>query len=320
MTSFILRRLLVSVLLLAMVSVISFFIVTLTPGSPYPWGDLNPKISEQAKAGYRKKFHLDEPLPRQYALMMRDLFSGRLVSNKDERPVLTKIFERVPATVALNALSMALVFGFGIPAGIWAARRLGRWPDTATTLAAFALIALPGFWISYLLVIFLVKVAGMPVLGLATFGVEYSGWWQAALDRTWHLLVPAGVLALGGIAVQSRYIRATMAETLTEDYIRTARAKGLSEEVVLYTHALRNSIRPILSGIGLLIPELLAGSVIIESIFAYPGLGRLGYEAVMERDYPVLVALNFIVAALVILGNLISDLALAAADPRVRLS
>jgi peptide/nickel transport system permease protein len=133
------------------------------------------------------------------------------------------------------------------------------------------------------------------------------------------LAVPGTILAIGGIAAQSRFIRATMAETLREDYIRTARAKGLSEGEVFYRHALRNSIRPLITGIGLLLPALISGAVIIESIFAYPGIGRLGYEAVLERDYPTLVALNFIVAALVLLGNLISDLLYAAVDPRVRL-
>jgi peptide/nickel transport system permease protein len=143
--------------------------------------------------------------------------------------------------------------------------------------------------------------------------------WPQLLDRIWHLLIPATVLALGGLAAQSRYLRATMIESLREDYIRTARSKGLAENVVLYKHALRNSIRPIISGIGMLLPAMISGAVIIETIFAYPGMGRLGYEAVLERDYPTLVALNFVVAALVLLGNLISDLLYAAVDPRVRL-
>jgi peptide/nickel transport system permease protein len=142
---------------------------------------------------------------------------------------------------------------------------------------------------------------------------------HAGLDTLWHLLLPSTVLAIGGIAAQSRYLRATMIGTLRDDYIRTARAKGLSEETVLYKHALRNSIRPLVTGIGMLLPALISGAVIVENIFAYPGMGRLGYEAVLERDYPTLVALNFVVAALVLLGNLLSDLLYAAVDPRVRL-
>ncbi len=320
MGSFIIRRLLISVLVLFLVSLISFFIMKLTPGSSTLFGDLNPKISPAIKEMYRKKFHMDKPLPNQYGLIMRDLFTGKLVSNKDERPVLTKITERIPATLSLNLVSIVLAYAFGVPFGVWAAKHRGKPTDSALTVVAFALIALPGFWMSYILIIWLVKVAAAPVLGLTTFGVEYASTWQALMDRFWHLLVPASIMAAGAVAVQSRFIRATMTEALSEDYIRTARAKGLAGEAVLYKHALRNSIRPLLTGIGFLLPALLGGSVIIESIFAYPGLGRLGYEAVMERDYPTLMAINFIGAILVLAGNLIADLLYAWADPRVRLS
>ena len=319
MGTFILRRLLIAVVLLFLISLISFFIVTLTPGSPYPWGELNPKISEEVKANFRAKFHLDRPLHEQYSFIMRDLFTGRLRSIKDDRPVLGKILERLPATVSLNVLSLALSLSFGLWLGIFAAKHYGRLPDLLTSILAFVFIALPGFWISYLIVIGLVNWLGAPILGLQTYGVVFDNWWRGFLDRVWHLAVPATVLAIGGIAAQSRFIRATMAETLREDYIRTARAKGLPESDVFYRHALRNSVRPLVTGLGLILPALLGGAVIVESIFAIPGIGRLGYEAVLERDYPTLVALNFIVAALVLLGNLVSDLLYALVDPRVRL-
>ncbi|MEI6376284.1 MAG: ABC transporter permease [bacterium] len=319
MTSFLLRRLALSVVLLFIISLISFFIVTLTPGSPYPWGELNPKISAEVKANFRKKFHLDRPLHEQYAFIMRDLFTGNLRSIKDDRPVMAKILERLPATLALNFTAILISLAFGTLLGVYAARHAGRWQDMAGSFLAFLFIALPGFWISYLLAIVLVKEFGVPILGTQSYGIEFPNAAAAELDRVWHLLIPATILALGGLASQSRYLRATMIETLREDYIRTARAKGLAEEVILYKHALRNSIRPLVTGIGMLLPALISGSVIIESIFAYPGMGRLGYEAVLERDYPTIVALNFVVAALVLLGNLISDLLYAAVDPRVRL-
>ena len=319
MGSFILRRLALSVVLLFIISIISFFIVTLTPGSPYPWGELNPKISAEVKANFRKKFHLDRPLHEQYAFIMRDLFTGNLRSIKDDRPVMAKILERLPATLALNFTAILISLAFGTLLGVYAARHAGRWQDMAGSFLAFLFIALPGFWISYLLAIVLVKEFGVPILGTQSYGIEFPNAAAAELDRVWHLLIPATILALGGLASQSRYLRATMIETLREDYIRTARAKGLAEEVILYKHALRNSIRPLVTGIGMLLPALISGSVIIESIFAYPGMGRLGYEAVLERDYPTIVALNFVVAALVLLGNLISDLLYAAVDPRVRL-
>ncbi len=319
MTSFLIRRLSLSVVLLFIISIISFFIVTMTPGSPYPWGELNPKISAEVKANFRKKFHLDRPLHEQYALIMHDLFTGDLRSMKDDRPVLARIMERLPATLALNFTSILISLSFGTLLGVYAARNAGRWQDIAGSFLAFLFIALPGFWLSYLVAIVLVKGFGVPILGTHTYGIAFPNHLAVALDTLWHLLIPATILAIGGIASQSRYLRATMIGTLREDYIRTARAKGISEEMLLYKHALRNSVRPLVTGIGMLLPAMIGGSVVIETIFAYPGMGRLGYEAVLERDYPTLVALNFVVAALVLLGNLISDLLYAAVDPRVRL-
>jgi peptide/nickel transport system permease protein len=188
-----------------------------------------------------------------------------------------------------------------------------------SSMGAFALIALPGFWVAYLILIGLVNFAGVPVLGTQSYGIDFPSFANRWLDRLWHVVLPGTILALGGIAVQSRYIRATVLEAMHEDYIRTARAKGLPEETVFYKHALRNAVRPLITGIGSLLPALIGGSLIIETIFAYPGMGRLGYEAVLERDYPTLVALNFIVAALILIGNLLADVLYAVVDPRVRL-
>ncbi len=203
--------------------------------------------------------------------------------------------------------------------GVWGARTAGRWPDTTLSVFTFGLLALPSFWISYLVIIGLTKVFGTPVLGTHSYGFEYANGLSEFLDYAWHLALPATILALGGIAAQSRYVRASMLESFSEDYIRTARAKGLDETTVSYKHALRNSLRPVITGIGGLLPALIGGSIIVEAIFAYPGIGRLGYQAVMERDYSLLVALNFITAALVLLGNLIADVLYAIVDPRVRL-
>jgi peptide/nickel transport system permease protein len=319
MLTFLVRRTLIGGVLLFLISLVSFFMITLAPGSPYPWGELNPKISPQVKEAFRKKFHLDRPLHEQYALNMRDMFTGRLRSIKDERPVLERIGERLPATLVLNLYAIAVSLSFGLLWGVWSARRAGSTADVASSVAAFALIALPGFWIAYLILIALVKFAGVPVLGTESYGVDFPNLASQWLDRLWHVALPGTILALGGVAVQSRFIRATVLEAMREDYIRTARAKGLPEEVVFYKHALRNAIRPLITGIGGLLPALIGGSIIIEGIFAYPGMGRLGYEAVLERDYPTLVAINFIAAALILLGNLIADVLYAVVDPRVRL-
>jgi len=319
MLNFILRRLGLSVILLFLISLISFFIITLTPGSPYPWGELNPKVTEKVKEAYRKKFHLDRPIYEQYWLNMKGLFTGSLTSLKDDRPVLQKIGERLPATILLNALAIAISLSFGLYLGIHAAKHAGKLPDLLTSIVAFVFIALPDFWIASLIVIGLVKFTDAPILGTQSYGIDFSNIFVLGLDRFWHLALPAVVLALGGIAAQRMMIRATMVETLKQDYIRTARAKGLSQDIIFYKHALRNSIRPLVTGIGGLLPAMIGGSIIIETIFAYPGLGRMGYEAMLERDYSTLVALNFIVAALVLLGNLISDILYAIVDPRVRL-
>ena len=319
MLHFLIRRSLVSVFLLFCISLVSFFMVTLAPGSPYPWGELNPKITPQVKEMFRKKFHLDRPLYEQYWLNMRDLFTGELRSIKDDRPVLARIAERLPATVMLNVAAIILSLTFGLLIGVFCARYAGTPADTITSLGVFVFIAVPAFWIANLAIIGLVKFAAVPVLGTQSYGIDFPNLASLWLDRIWHIALPATILSLGGIAVQSRYIRASMLETLREGYVRTARAKGLDEDTIFYKHALRNSIRPLITGIGGLLPALIGGSVIVETIFAYPGMGRLGYEAVLERDYPTLVALNFIVAALVLLGNLVSDLLYAVVDPRVRL-
>lgn len=319
MTTFLIRRLAISVVVLFLVSVLSYLIITLAPGSPFPWGDLDPDISPSVKEIYVKKFHLDQPWYKQYGLLMSDMLRLKLVSNKDERPVLRKIGERLPYTLLLNAIALLIEFSFGIALGVYAARHRGTMRDQAATLMAFMFIALPGFWIAYLMCIVLVGYLQVPLLGLVTFGVEHPNSLSYLLDRAWHLFAPAAVLAMGGIAVMSRYVRSSMLEVMGDDYIRTARAKGLDETVVFYKHVLRNSLRPVLTFIGFSLPAMLGGAVIVESIFGYPGMGRLGYEAVLERDYPVLVTLNFVGAMLVLGGNLVADILYALVDPRVRL-
>ena len=317
MVSLIWRRFLVSCALMAMISVISFFIITLAPGSPFPWGDLNPQIASSVKEEYRKRFHLDRPLSEQYYLTIADLVSGRLVSMKDHQPVISKIAQRFPATLQLGFCALVFVYGFGLVLGIHGARHYRRWPDIVGTIAMFACLALPGFWIAYLLIFALANFLQVPVLGTHSLGFENASTLVSIMDRLWHLLVPAFVLSLGAMAAQTRYIRSSLVEVLGEDYIRTARAKGAAPAAVLYKHALRNALRPLITNLGVLLPALLGGSVIIETIFAWPGLGRLAYEAVLERDYTVLVALNLVTATAVLLGTLLSDLIYAAVDPRL---
>jgi peptide/nickel transport system permease protein len=319
MITFIARRLLISVVLVVLISWISFAIVTLTPGSPYPWADMNPKISQAVKDNIRKQFHLDEPIWKQYWYNMRGLFTGELRSFKDGRPVLERIGERLPPTIALNICSMAIALSFGLLIGVYSAKKSGKWQDTTLSTTCFTFLAIPEFWVTYLLIIALTNGMAIPLMGTVSHGIVFPNEMSRGLDWLWHLFVPAIMLSLGGIAGQSRYVRASMMETMREDYIRTAQAKGLKPDTILYRHALRNSLRPLITGIGALLPALIGGAVIIETIFAYPGIGRLGYQAVLERDYPTLVALNFITAILILFGNLIADVLYAIVDPRVRL-
>jgi peptide/nickel transport system permease protein len=249
---------------------------------------------------------------------MKEMFNGDLV-DYNKRSVIALIGERLPWTLLLNGVSLLMVYGIGIPLGIWGARWRGGWRDSTIAFGAFFLISLPNFFISYLFCMLLVKYVEAPVLGLSTFGTDYESWVMVILDHGWHLFAPALVLALPGIAVQSRYVRASMIETLGEEYIRSARAKGLKESIVYYKHALRNSLRPIITFIGFLLVGMIGGSVIVETIFAYPGMGRLGFEALTKRDLPTLMTINFIAAGLVIFGNLLADILYGMVDPRVRL-
>jgi len=180
-------------------------------------------------------------------------------------------------------------------------------------------ISMPSFWLAYMLILLVVQVFGWPVLGARTFGLVELSMTANLFDRAWHLFFPSLILAVGGIASLSRYMRGSMLEVSRQDYITTARAKGLSEEDVKYRHALRNALLPIITIFGLLIPSLIGGSVIIESIFAWPGIGQLSYQSVLSRDYPTIMTLNSIAAVLVLLGNLIADLLYAWVDPRIQL-
>jgi len=183
----------------------------------------------------------------------------------------------------------------------------------------FALISIPGFYLSYLGIIFVVQTFHVDVIGIRTFGREGATVLPGVMDRLWHLVLPSALGVTGSVAVLSRYVRSQMLEVIGSDYVRTARAKGLDEDAVLYRHALRNGLLPFVTMLGLLLPGLIGGSVIFETIFAWPGIGRLGYEAILGRDYPVVIALNFIAAALTVLGTLLSDLLYMVVDPRIRL-
>ncbi len=319
MWAFIIRNILQRVVLLVIVSIIAHSVVHLAPGEPSEVDPANPRMKPADIARIRAAFHLDDPLHVQYVYWMRDLFTGELKSFKDSQPVLPKIWRRFLNPLPLFVCATLLVWSLSFPTGIQAAVRRGSRYDRTTTLVAYTLISIPGFFLSYIEILGVVEIFAVPVIGMKTFGMEHAQPVFRWMDRLWHLVIPSLMSALAGIAVLSRYVRSQMSEVISQDYVRTARAKGLEEDTVIYRHALRNALLPFVTMFGLMLPALIGGSVIFETIFAWPGLGRLGFEAILARDFPVILTVNFIAAALTLAGTLISDILYAVVDPRIRL-
>jgi peptide/nickel transport system permease protein len=317
MASFVLRRLFQLFVTLVGISIISWVIITQAPGSPIAL-TMDPKVSPKVIEQMMKNYDLDKPIYQQYALWLKKLFTGKLYSFKDGRPVMEKIGERIWNTLFLNAVATLIIFSLAIPLGVFSARRQYSFMDNLATFGAYLGISIPSFWLAYLLILATVKLFGYPVLGMRSFVTEDFTTLEMVMDRLWHLLLPSIILAIGGIAGLSRYTRSSMLEVVRQDYVRTAKAKGLPEETVFYKHALRNALLPIITIFGFLIPSLIGGSIIIETVFAWPGIGRLSYQAVLARDYPVVMTILTISAVLTLLGNFIADILYGIADPRIR--
>lgn len=317
MVQYLIRRLLYTFITLIGISILSWVIITQAPGSPIAI-TLDPKVSPKIIEQMEKNYDLDKPIYQQYFLWLKRLFTGKLYSFKDGRPVLEKIGEKIGNTLLLNLVSILIIFSLAIPLGIFSARKQYTFFDHLGTFGAYLGISIPGFWLAYLLILGTVKLFGYPVLGMRSFVTEDLSTLEIVMDRLWHLMLPSFVLAIGGIAALSRYTRSSMLEVVRQDYVRTAKAKGLPEEEVYYKHALRNALLPIVTLFGFLIPGLIGGSIITETVFAWPGIGRLAYQSVLARDYPVVMTINTISAVLVLIGNFIADLLYAVVDPRIR--
>lgn len=319
MLSFIGRSIIQKTVTLFFVSIISFLIIHLAPGEPSQVDPLNPKFTPEVVERFRKEFHLDKPLYVQYAYFYRDLITGTTVSWKDNQAVLGKIWERFLNSLPLFVVGTIITWTLSFPIGIRSAIFRGGLYDRGATFFAYLLISIPGFFFAYILIILVVTRFHVPVIGMETFGLAGASWIRVAMDRVWHLVLPSVLGATGGIAILSRYVRSQMLEVQDQDYVRTARAKGLPEEQVVYRHALRNALLPFVTMFGLILPGLIGGSVIIESIFSWPGMGRMAYEAILARDYPIILTVNFISAVLVLAGTFVSDLLYIVVDPRIRL-
>lgn len=318
------KRLLFMIPLLIGITIICFTVIHLAPGSPTDMQtNLNPKASLEAKERLRSIYNLDKPIYQQYFMWVKKLavldFGNSF--SPDNRPVLDKIAERLPITIAINVLSLILIMLVAIPIGVLSAVRQDSFFDKATSVFVFVGFAVPTFWLALLLMIlFGVNLGWLPISGIRSLNYEYLPPLSAFWDLIKHLIMPVILSAFGGLAGLSRYMRANMLEVIRQDYITTARAKGLSERVVIYKHALRNALLPVITILGLSIPGLIGGSVIFETIFAIPGMGQLFYMSVMSRDYPLVMGVLFIGAILTLLGNLIADLSYAVVDPRIRVS
>ena len=319
MVAFLGRSLVQKCIILFFVSIISFAVIHLAPGEPSQVNPMNPKFTKELVERFRQQFHLDKPLYQQYLLFYRDLFTGKSTSWKDGRPVLAKIYDRFLNSLPLFFVGTLITWTLSFPVGIQSAIKRGGKYDSIATFLAYLLISIPGFFFAYILIIFVVNTLQVPVIGMTTFGFSGASFVNRMMDRVWHLLLPSILGATGGIAVLSRYVRNQMLEVESQDYVRTARAKGLPEEQVHYKHALRNALLPFVTMFGLVLPGLIGGSVIIESIFSWPGIGRMAYEAILARDYPVIITVNFITAILVLAGTFLSDLLYMVVDPRIRL-
>ena len=317
------KRLLALVLTFIGITLISFFVMHLAPGEPMSLqADFNPKMTPEMRQRLRAQYGLDKPLYVQYAKWFKGLVQldlGRSFS-PDRRKVWDKIRERLPITVLINVLSMILIIVVSVPLGVRAAVRQNSLFDQVTTVLVFLAYAAPAFWVALLLMLYFgIELGWLPVSGVHTLmGYEHMNTWQKIMDWARHLVLPVFVSAIGGLAGFSRYTRSSMLEVLRQDFITTARAKGLPERTVIYRHALRNALLPLITILGLSVPGLIGGSVIFESIFAIPGVGQLMWSSVMARDYPVLMGNLVIVSVLTLLGNLLADVGYAAVDPRIR--
>jgi peptide/nickel transport system permease protein len=332
MTAYLIKRLLQIIPTLLGITFITFVIIQLAPGNPAMLklqmgkgeGSLGEKaFSEQIIQQTKELYGLDKPLPVQYFLWVKRIFTLDFgFSYKDHRNVWDKISERLPITILLNVVSIFLIYLIAIPCGIYSSTHEGSVTDKILTVGFFFLYSLPSFWVAVLLIMFF---GGgdfwdiFPVYGISSIGSETMSLLPRLLDLLWHLVLPVVCLTYGGLAYLSRLTRASMLEVIREDYVRTARAKGLSERVVIFKHAFRNALLPLITLFAFLLPSMFGGSVIIESIFSVPGMGQLGFEAVLSRDYPVIMAITAISAFLTLIGLLISDILYAALDPRIKL-
>lgn len=314
MGRYILGRLIQTAILVLVVTLLTFLLVTQAPGGPAIL--LDPNMTPEQAAQMREQLGLDDPFYVQYWRWLGEVSRGNLgTSYSVGQPVLDLIKSNLPNTLLLSSTALALSILFAIPAGIISASRRNSAVDHSVTFASFFGISVPVFWYGLILIlIFSIKLEWLPSGGMRDLTRPDSG----ALDVIKHLILPAIVLATANIAQLARYTRSAMVSVLTEDYIRTARSKGLSERIVLYRHALRNALIPVITATGLMVPRLVGGAAVTETVFAWPGMGALAVRAAFARDYPTIMGITLVISLIVILTTLVIDLLYVYVDPRIR--
>jgi peptide/nickel transport system permease protein len=320
MRRYIIFRILAFIPMLLGISIISFSVMHLTPGSPVDAVKMNPDINIQAQERLYRAYGLDRPLHEQYLNWLARLIRFDFgVSFRDGRKVFDKIKERLPATLLLNLFSLALIFFISIPLGIISAVNRGGLSDRLIAIAVFGGYSIPSFALALISMHYLgLRLGWLPISGMVSTQYEFLGVFGKMTDILAHMIMPVITSSIGGLAFLSRYMRSAMLENISSGFILSARARGIKESHLILRHAFRNALVPLITILGLLLPALIGGSVIFETIFSWPGMGRLAYNAIMSRDYPVVMGVGIIMAVLTLIGNFLADIGYVFADPRVR--
>lgn len=313
MGKYIVKRVIQAIPLLIIISILSFTLVKLAPGDPVQ-AYVTPKMSPEQVEIVRHNLGLDKPIYVQYFLWIRNVLKGDLgYSLANYRPIAVQIVERIPATLLLMGTSLFISIIAGIFLGLLSAFYKDKFIDEFISLFSYVGISIPSFWYAMILIVFLSgKLKLFPSVGMRTIGID------STIDLLRHLVLPTLVLSFQNTAVITRYIRSNAITQLEEDYVRTAESKGLTRKKVFAKHVLRNILLPIVTILGMSLPQLIAGAFITETIFGWPGMGRLGINAIFSYDYPLIMAITMFSSVMVILGNLLSDILYSVVDPRIK--
>ena len=324
MTSYIIRRLGIGVLTLLLITFLLYGLLRSMPGSPVTadQAQMNPSkmLSKEEKAKLDRLYGLDKPWYQAYFHWMKNVLQGDFgVSfSRNNKPVGALIVERMPATLLLSSTSLVLAYLLSVPIGLWSSARADSGAERTASTALYMLYSLPAFVAAlYLQLLFYVKLDWLPLYGMTSDEYETFSTTGKILDVLQHATLPIVCFTYGSLAYYSRFIRANMQEVLRQDYIRTARAKGVAPRTIIWKHAFRNTLIPFVTLLGLSLPGLLSGAVILEQIFSWPGMGRLFFESIGQRDYNVIMGLTLMFSVLTLAGQLLADILYAVVDPRV---